>query len=118
MNEKELYVWKHKTEKSVYLVRNRSCCGGSIAEDFFSLTEDFDQALRNSLACNDMEYEQYIKIPYSFRSDVDDTMPFTKKMNVEIDGYKGILTKTVRYSLKDFEKIVLWRPERGEDGEM
>lgn len=115
MNERELYVWRHKTEKGVYLVRNRSCCGGSTAEHFFSLTEDFDSALRNSLACNDMEYEKYIKIPYSWNSNVDDTMPFTKKRNVEFDGYKGILTKTVRYSLKDFEKIVLWTPERDEE---
>lgn len=115
MNERELYVWRHKTEKGVYLVRNRSCCGGSTAEHFFSLTDDFDSALRNSLACYDKEYEKYIKIPYSFRSDVDDTMPFTKKMGVEIDGYKGTVTKTVRYRLKDFEKIVLWRPERSEE---
>lgn len=115
MNEKELCVWKHNTEKGIYLVRKRNCCGGSTAEHFFGLTDDFMEAVRNFIQCDDMEFERYLKIPYSWGHKVDDTVPFVKKLNAEIDGYKGTLKKEVRYPLKDFEKVVLWKPEMGKE---
>ena len=115
MNEKELCVWQHKTEKGVYLIRNRGCVGGSTAEHFFSVTNDFREAVWNVLKCDDMEFEKYLKIPYSWGNKVDDTMPFVKKLDAEIDGYKGTLKKEVRYRLKDFEKVVLWKPEKSEE---
>ena len=110
MNEKELYVWRHKRENGVYLMRNRSCVGGSTAEHFFSVTEDFISALKNAIACEDNEYEMYFGIPYHWEEKADDTMPLFKSIDAEIDGYKGRLTKEVRYHLCDFEKVVLWAP--------
>ena len=111
MNEKKLCVWQHKTEKGIYLVRNRECIGGSTAQHFFRVTDDFSEAVRNFLQCDDMEFEQYLRIPYSCGHKVDDTVPFVKQFDAEIDGYKGMLRKEVRYSLKDFEKVVLWKPK-------
>lgn len=104
----ELFVYRHKTDKDVYLTRKYATIGGSAAEHFYDLTKDFRLAIKNTLAdgSHGVFFEDHLNTPYRLGSDIDDTLPFEIEKDFEFDGYKGTATKTVRYHLKDFEKVV------------
>lgn len=105
---KAIFVYRHKTDKGVYLKRNYSCCGGSIASHFYSATKNFKDALENSLMAYDepFEFECHLNTPYSFGKPVDDTVTVIDIKEFEFDGYKGKASKEIKYHLKDFEKVV------------
>ena len=108
----ELFVYRHKTDKNVYLMRKYEVVGGSTASHFYRVTTDFKVAVRNVLADEDGSFERHLETPYMWNDDsVPDTLPLQVKKEFDVDGYKGVGTKEILYHLKDFEKV--WFVEKG-----
>ena len=102
----DLYVYRHKTDKNVYLMRNYNCVGGSCAYHFYSVTNSFRDALKNVLSAKTpYDFENHLRTPYSFMSEVDDTLELKVYKDFNFDGYTGRLEKKIMYHLCDFEKV-------------
>ena len=100
----DLFVYRHKTDKNVYLMRDYSCCGGSRADHFYSVTDSLKEALKNVLRAHEpLEFENNLRVPYSLGA--DDTMELTIYRDFDFDGYTGRLAKKIKYHLCDFEKV-------------
>lgn len=99
-----LKVYRHKEEKDVFLLRVWGLCGGDKNTGFYMATTDIIEAVKNVYA------ENRTKEPFESWMDRFDRklyVWFTKKLEVEIDGYTGTLEKTVKLYVRDFEKVLL-----------
>lgn len=94
----ELTVYRHKTDKDVYLARNWSFCGGNENTDFYYATTDINEAFI------DANRENFLSWYHRFENL---KAKITKIMDFEWDGYAGKLTKDLVYCVSDFEKVVL-----------
>ena len=99
-----LKLYRHKEEKDVYLTRNWGLCGGGPDTNFYEVTTDVIEAVRNTNreGRGGEKFEHWMK---SFDGKLYAT--FKKKLPVEIDGYTGTLEKEVKLYVCDFEKVVL-----------
>lgn len=105
-NNDIVYVYRHKDNKDIYLLRKYQCVGGARADHFYEVTTDFKEALKNTIGHDTLEFECHLRTPYNFNEYVDDTVPLIIKKEFEFDGYKGVAQKEVRFHLCDFEKVI------------
>lgn len=104
MSEIKLNVWRHKQHKDIYLVRNTVLCGGNVDSEFYKATRSIITAIKSA---EDPNFEGWMG---SFIGDDGKTELKARIVDckdVEIDGYKGTLTKELKLLVKDFEKIQL-----------
>ena len=100
---KEIIIYRHKTNKNIYLKRNWSICGGSPTTEWFEATEDIYEAIRNSICRGETIAEAYERRPFP-----DELVAKVEvRKNFDFDGYKGTLTKELIFKVCDFEKITL-----------
>lgn len=101
---KEVVIYRHKTNKDIYLIRNWYICGGGPDTDWFKATKDIYEAVKNSKNNNNKTIEE----AYKSRAFPDELKAkITVDKEFEFDGYKGILTKELVFKVSDFEKITL-----------
>lgn len=98
----KLHVYRHKTDKNVYLARNWHFCGGNEVTEFYFATEDLMTALK------DAQRDDFLSWYYSFP---ELSAKITKSKEFEFDGYKGTAKKEVCYPLNEFECITLMEQE-------
>lgn len=100
---KEIVIYRHKTNKDIYLIRNWYICGGGPDTDWFKATKDIYEAIENSKKNNKTIEEAYNT--RAFPNELKAKIIVDKKF--EFDGYKGILEKELVFKVSDFEKITL-----------
>ena len=94
-----LCVYRHKTEKDIYLARNWNICGGGAETDFYYATKNIN------LAIDHANREGFLSWTHGFDGKL--TAKITLQKQMEFDGYVGTLSKTVNLSVLDFEKVTL-----------
>lgn len=99
-----LKVYRHKEEKDVFLLRAWGVCGGDENTGFYKATTDIIEAVKNVYAENRTK-ESFENWMDRFNGKLH--VWFTKKLEVEIDGYTGVLEKTIKLYVRDFEKVLL-----------
>lgn len=103
-------LYRHKTEKDVYLMRDWAVCGGGPDTPFYKATTNPIEAILNT---------SYEKVYNKGFEDWFNSMggnlyvKYTKEKEMEFDGYKGKLQKEIKLYVRDFEKIVLTEGENG-----
>ena len=100
-NEKSaitLCVYRHKTEKDIYLARNWNICGGGESTDFYYATKNISTAIDHA------NKEGFLSWLRSFPTL---TAKITLQKQMDFDGYAGTLSKTASLPVSDFEKITL-----------
>lgn len=99
----KVIVYRHKTEKDLYLARNWSYCGGNRKTPFYFATYDIIRAIEDANKSNTLNYS------YNFCDFLDfaETAKITKEREFDFDGYKGVLKKEFVYPISEFEKIIL-----------
>ena len=97
-------VYRHKTEKDVYLMRNWGLCGGGPDSDFYKATTNLIDAIQNTsceVRCKE-EFEHWME---AFGGNL--YVKHIKKREMQFDGYEGTLTKEIKLYVRDFEKVTL-----------
>ena len=101
---KEIVIYRHKTNKDIYLIRNWYISGGGPDTNWFEATKDIYEALKNSKNNNNKTIEE----AYNSRAFPNELKAkITVDKEFEFDGYKGILEKELVFKVSDFEKITL-----------
>ena len=101
---KEIVIYRHKTNKDIYLIRNWINCSGGPDTDWFKATKDIYEAIENSKISDNRTIEKaYNSRPYP--NELKAKIIVDKEF--EFDGYKGILEKELVFKVSDFEKITL-----------
>lgn len=103
----ELKAYRHKTMKDLFLVRT-SMCGGNENTEFYAVTEKIIDAIV-SYNRNSTDGNNFMRWFHSFPNN-EVTVTLTKEM--EFDGYKGILKKTVKIPVSEFELITFAEVEK------
>lgn len=88
----------------MFLLRAWELCGGNENTGFYMTTTDIIEAVKNVYA------ENRTKEPFESWMDRFNGklyVWFTKKLEVEIDGYTGVLEKIIKLYVQDFEKVLL-----------
>lgn len=98
----KLKLYRHVYHKDIYLARNWSLCGGGAESEFYYATRDVMKALTDA---NRTDFESWM---HRFLDDDKKTqlkakMKDTKEVN--IDGYKGIITKELVFPVKEFALV-------------
>lgn len=101
---KEIAIYRHKTNKDIYLIRNWYICGGGSDTNWFEATKDIYKAIKNSKN-NDNETIEEAYNTRAFPNELKAKIIVDKEF--EFDGYKGILKKELVFKVSDFEKITL-----------
>lgn len=92
----EIKIYRHKTEKDIYLARNWHIVGGGPDTDFYFATKDFFRAIKDA---NTPEFINWTKWDWHLKARI------TLTTDVNIDGYTGTLKKEVSYPVEDFELV-------------
>ena len=100
-------VYRHKSEKDIYLARNWSICGGGDKTDFYYATTDINEAIKNA------NRDGFLSWSKSFGGKLAAKITMYKDM--EFDGYTGRLKKEFCFPVSDFECVTL--KEQGHDTE-
>lgn len=95
----ELKFYRHKEYKDLYLVRT-NVCGGNENSSFYGTTSNVLDAIRSLEYHGDNFLDWYKRFPNNKTETV-----LVKEM--ELDGYKGTLKKTVCLPIKEFELVTL-----------
>ena len=103
----ELSVYRHKTEKDIYLTRNWSICGGGPTTEFYYATKDINEAIKSA------NRDGFLSWTQGFR-DLTAKIILQKEMN--FDGYTGKLEKKTSLPVSDFERILLVEREAHDEG--
>ena len=100
---KDLYVYRHKERKDLYLMRNWSTCGGNADSNWYKVTRDIDKALHSIRMGVVYQREAF---ECHFRVFGEDTYVIAADMKeFEFDGYKGTLVKETKLYTSEFEKV-------------
>lgn len=112
--QNKITIYRHKTDKNIYLIRIWNICGGGPETEFYKATDSFEIAIKNALE----EGVWGSKFNDWMGSFIDPETGKTKltaniilRKDLEFDGYKGILTKTISYPVHEFEPIDIVEPE-------
>lgn len=100
----EIKLYRHKTYKEIYLIRNWQVCGGGSDTNWFSTTTRFYEAVDNSIRYDEDIEKEYSDKLYSYPENKAKAI-LTKEM--DFDGYKGKLQKALMLPIADFELIKL-----------
>lgn len=96
----ELKAYRHKTMKDLFLVRT-SICGGNENTKFYEVTENVIDAI---ISYNRNSTDGHSFMSW-FRSFPNNKVTVTLTKEMELDGYKGALKKTVEIPVSEFELI-------------
>lgn len=99
-----LKLYRHIYHKNIYLARNWNTVGGSATTDFYYATENLMEALNHA---NKSDFEHWF---YSFLDDNLKTKlkaKITLSKEIEIDGYKGTVRKTMEFPVTEFVLVEL-----------
>ena len=114
MNKIEIKLYRHKTYKDIYLIRNWCICGGSADTEWFEATKSLKKAIENvwgfDVKSNDyylVDLEKEIKSHFFKNGKSELKARITLKKDLEFDGYKGTLTKEEIFAVNDFEPFIL-----------
>ena len=113
MNKIEIKLYRHKTYKDIYLIRNWNIMGSPEAE-WFEATKSLKRAIEN-IWRYDRKIDDYclidldkeIKAHFFENGKSELKAKITLKKELEFDGYKGVLTKEEIYPVDDFEPFIL-----------
>ena len=100
----KLYVWRHKTNKDIYLVRNWGLVGGSKDSDFYKATTNIIDAIK---AANEPDFEEWMNRFLDDNGVTQLKARVTVYKELEFDGYKGTLKKEICLPVAEFEKVTL-----------
>lgn len=100
---KEIVIYRHKTNKDIYLIRNWCICGGGPNTEWFEATKDLHRAIGNSKSGTKTIVEAYDS--RAFPDDLKAKIIVEK--DFDFDGYKGTLKKELVFKVADFEKVTL-----------
>lgn len=103
MMNKEIIIYRHKTNKEFYLIRNWNICGGGPNTEWFEATKNLYKAIQNSKSGNTTIVEAYNSRAYP--DDLKAKAIVTKDFN--FDGYEGTLKKELIFKVSDFERVTL-----------
>ena len=95
----KLKLYRHSYHKDIYLARNWQYCGGGSDTEFYYATRDVMVALKDA---NRKDFETWM---HSFLDAHDKTRLKAKikdSKEIEIDGYKGKVEKTLVFPVTDF----------------
>jgi len=92
-------VYRHKTEKDIYLARNWNYCGGGPNTEFYYATKDVIKAIENA------NRDKFTSWMGNFDGRL--TAKITIRKEMEFDGYKGTMSKELCFLVADFELITL-----------
>ncbi len=101
---KEIVIYRHKTNKDIYLIRNWYICGGGPDTNWFEATKDIYEAIKNSKDNDDRTIEEAYK-SRAFPKELKAKITVSKEF--DFDGYRGTLKKELLFKVADFEKITL-----------
>lgn len=114
MNKIKIKLYRHKTYKDIYLIRNWCICGGSADTEWFEATKSLKEAIDNLWRYDGKTQEYFTEdlekeIKRRFFEDGKSLLKakITLKKNLEFDGYKGTLTKEEVFAVNDFEPFIL-----------
>ena len=102
-------IYRHKTHKDIYLVRNWNYCGGGPNTPFYVATKNFNLAVENVMKGENFLHWANGFIGKNGKTELVAKIKLSKEM--EFDGYKGVLTKEESYPVYEFEPITLVEPE-------
>lgn len=94
-----LKFYRHKTYKNLFLKKGNEFYGDENTQ-FYDVTLDVLEAIKSLAAYGFNFMEWYVKFPNNKTKVI-----LTKE--VDIDGYKGTLTKELELSISDFELVEL-----------
>lgn len=108
----ELKIYRHKLHKDIFLIRRWGLCGTPSFE-WFEGTKDIGKYFKEyenhegrTLEC---EYNEMINDEFYYsgvgKIRVGAKVKIQKEM--EFDGYKGIMEKTLKLPLDEFELVIL-----------
>ena len=105
----ELYVWRHKVNKEIYLIKNVGMCGGGENSEFYKATRSIIEAIKsaNNASGYDANFEEWMR---SFLDDNGKTRLKARIVDykeVDFDGYTGRISKELYFPVADFEKITI-----------
>lgn len=108
---KDLYVYRHKERKDLYLKRDWAICGGNSDTAWYKVTRNLDEALysiRRGLEWDAEPFESRFRV-----FDKDTYVIVTDTKEFEFDGYKGTLEKKSKLFVTEFEKVpvIVGEPE-------
>lgn len=103
----EITIYRHKTEKDIYLLRNWHVVGGGPDTEFYHATDSFTNVVRES-AANNERMDSYLCWLSSFP---ELKAKIVRSIEFSFDGYSGTLKKELEYYVKDFEPITLVEPD-------
>lgn len=101
---KEIVIYRHKTNKDIYLIRNWHICGGGPDTEWFEATKYIYEAIKNSRNNDNRTIEE----AYNSRAFPNELKAkIIVEKDFDFDGYKGTLKKELVFKVADFEKITL-----------
>lgn len=112
MDKLELKIYRHKLHKDIFLIRKWGLCGTPSFE-WFEGTKDIGKYFKEYKNCKgdtlEQEYNEKINDDFYYGSDgkirVGAKIEIQKEM--EFDGYKGTMKKTLELPLDEFELVIL-----------
>lgn len=103
----KLFVYRHKENRDVYLVRNWNVVGGNQNTEFYKATKSILEAIGSTNNINADEFEHWF---YRFVDDDGNSLLMAKlveQKQITVDGFSGTGTRTSCFAVKDFERIEL-----------
>ena len=94
-----LKLYRHIYHKNIYLAKNWHIVGGSYTTEFYYATEDIFTALKDA---NRDGFRNFMHL-----ADKGLTANIVLSKEIEIDGYKGVCKKEVKYPVSEFVLVEL-----------
>lgn len=111
MEKLELKIYRHKVYKDIYLIRKWGLCGTPSFKWFKgtkNLAEYFKEYTDHKGYTLEQEYNEKINDDWYYKQNkiqVGAKIEIEKEM--EFDGYKGLMKKTLELPLDEFECVIL-----------
>lgn len=104
METKEIVLYRHKTNKDFYLIRNWAGLGDFPSIDMLEATDNINNAILNATIDNAIDMVEELEKKQT-KSALK--AKATEYKHFEIDGYEGTLVKENVFNVDDFEPITL-----------
>jgi hypothetical protein len=101
----KIKFYRHFYHKDIYLARNWGIAGGGPTTDFYYATKNFQEAISSANRKEDFEHWFHSFLDDDLKTKLTAKIVLSKE--IEIDGYKGICTKTMEFPVHEFELVEL-----------
>lgn len=99
MDKIKVCLYRHKYFEDLFLARNWNYCGGNKDTPFYFATQDVVRAI------SDAQNPKFREWMNSFEGNL--TVKFTDKKEVDIDGYRGVVEKELKFPIEEFVLVEL-----------